>query len=91
MTQFHIEIEIRDENGKLFPHPRGHGNFTGFKFIQEYRDYDAMGALFKLMHEELKMLMPKNQFNINAYSHNSISGTYMLMAFYDEEMGFKTQ
>jgi len=90
MTQYHIEIEIRDKDGKLFPHPRGHGNFTGFKFIQEYRDYEAMSALFKLMHEELKMLMPDNQFQINAYSFNSISTTFMCMASYDEERGFLT-
>jgi len=89
MTQYHVEIEIRDKDGKLFRHPRGAGMFTGFKFIQEYRDYEAMEALMRLRHEELKMLMPENQFEITASVFNNISDTYMCMAtFRGEENKF---
>lgn len=79
MEKYHIDLEIRDKNGKLFKHPRG-GMFTGFKFEQRYKSYEAMESQMRLMHEELKMLMPENQFCITASVFNSISDTYMTMA-----------
>lgn len=85
---YHIEIEIRDSNGKLFNHPIS-GMFTGFKYLHYYKDYVAMESHMRMQHMELKMLMPNNQFNITASVYNSIGYSYMQMAeFRGEENKF---
>lgn len=86
---YSIDLEVRNEFGKLYPHPRDVGMFTGFKFEQRYANYKAMESQFRLMHEELKMLMPKNKFVITASLYNNISYTFMTMAeFRGEENQF---
>lgn len=77
--QYNIDLEIRDKDEKLFRHPKA-GMFTGFKFFQEFKDYEHMEHAFRLMHDELKMLMPENTFYITASLHNSIGGSWSNMA-----------
>lgn len=77
--QYSIKLEIRDKDEKLFNHPRA-GMFTGFQFFQEFKDYEHMEFAFRLMHEELKMLMPNNTFYITASLHNSIGQSWTQMA-----------
>jgi hypothetical protein len=78
-NRYNVRLEIRNKEGKLFAHPRA-GNFTGFQYEHCYKSYEAMEALMRLQHEELKMLMPGNEFTISASVYNSISQTYMEMA-----------
>lgn len=88
---YHITVKIKDKDGKLLEHPRG-GMFTGFKFWEYFNNYEAMELEFKVMHEELKMLMPDNTFSILASLPNDNFGTgvtYMQMAIlYGKENRF---
>lgn len=71
---YRVSISVRNKEGKLFDHPRT-GMFTGFKFWEYYNDYVAMESEFKLLHEELKMLMPENNFSISASLPHDNFGT----------------
>lgn len=77
--QYNIHLEIRDRDQKLFKHPKA-GMFTGFKFFQEFKDYEHMEFAFRHMHDELKMLMPENTFYLTASLYNSIGDSWSDMA-----------
>ena len=84
---YHIRIEVRDENGKLILDEHGH------KQIAISYDVDMLtdNMEFNLRHlaNTLKTWMPERKITIEASVLNTISRTYMTMfSFYGEENRF---
>jgi len=84
---YHIRIEVRDENGKLILDEYGHKQIS-FSYEVEMLTENVE---FNLRHlaNTMKTWMPERKINIEASVFNTISRTYMTMfSFYVEEDRF---
>jgi hypothetical protein len=84
---YHIRIEVRDENGKLILDEHGHKQIAISYDVEMITD----NMEYNLPHlaNTLKAWMPNRQITIEASIFNTISSTYMTMfSFYGEENRF---
>jgi len=84
---YHIRIEVRDENGKLILDERGNKQIAISYDVEMLTD----NMEFNLRHlaNTLKTWMPERKITIEASVFNTISRTYMTMfSFYGEENRF---
>lgn len=84
---YHIRIEVRDDNGKLILDENGNKQIAISYDVEMLTD----NMEFNLRHlaNVLKTWMPNRQINIEVSVFNTISRTYMTMfSFYAEEQRF---
>jgi hypothetical protein len=79
-----IRAEVRDSNGKLITNSRGnkvtHLQLSDVDILPEHLEKE-LGHSFS----DLKALMPDKQVCVEASVYNSIGGSYMSMARFDEQ------